>query len=781
MPVAYSDIIHTICTTLSSGGKPSPDLCLIPSTEILERRADGRPRQEAFEVPTAMIPDDTAPFHLPADERFLDEAEELLLNQPSSIVFAIPPWVRDMDLSREWRDRHRRIGLIESFAEQVFQPAGPPPNQQLELGEVPIPHRKNVPDVLILFLPRSFIQRERTGEWRSQFFKERATTIIEHDHHLNVLGFGWEFPHGNRAVTVVIQKDPGPLRFFKIDYNLLDSTSEEWRQDLKHLLTKQGGETKHGYVYRGEVSSRYGTTFDFYSPATQRLRDNIKDFSKKVSLEEVADILLGFHPIDLRQRENSNTQRIQHISGRNILPNGEFDLTELRTIDAPESARSIRFLEEGDICVRRIRNPRGPSFIAAVFPGHRQPLAFDQSVIVIRPKAFLSPEQRMVILAYLRSPMANQLFKAKGASITLENHVLREFPVPLADQDLITAIQGLTEARNAFAEWTAKLDQELSELVSNEDMQASRTKILTSGQLARQRYRAARQVEELDYRIRTQYPLPLAYLWRDWQVSSPDAYRSLRNILKAAEGFTCFFALVALLAGRISNIRIGYIEQMAGRLADRGGGTNFGDWFAILKEVGDSKKFKQHKGSVPFYEVTEMMHSEEFENALRLLMSTRNDDSHGRLNPSAIPASLLADLEKALTTIFEHAGFVSDYGLIQIKRSRLDTIKGLTRYEYADLKGDNPLVPVHKGETTQSDLEIDSLYLRDRAGQLHLFRPYLHYLECPECHLMSTFYLDTYSGTGPTVGLKSFERNSVRTENFADDFKWAGLIKERQP
>jgi hypothetical protein len=115
--------------------------------------------------------------------------------------------------------------------------------------------------------------------------------------------------------------------------------------------------------------------------------------------------------------------------------------------------------------------------------------------------------------------------------------------------------------------------------------------------------------------------------------------------------------------------------------------------------------------------------------------------------------------------------------LLQIKRSRLDSIKGITRYEYADLKGDNPLVPMHKGETQQTDLEIDSLYLCDRSGHLHLFRPYLHYLECPECHLMSTFYLDTYPGSGPTVGLKSFERNSTRNEDLADDFKWAGLLK----
>lgn len=778
MSYEYTDLLKVICSSIAKSGKNCPDLVLYPSSQQLPPREDGRLREAPFEVPEALIPEGAEPVYLTADETFLDAAEDQLLQNAPDVVFAIPPWVRDNDLSREWRNRNSRLGLIEAFAEQVFQPPTPASGEQLELGSIPVPYRQNSPDTLILFVPRGILEQHRTGQWRSLFFKQHATTIIEHDHPLHIPGFDLHLHARFRAVTLVMQREPGPVRFFKVLQESMEDEDDRLLNDLQALLKKQGGETVFGHVYRGNLTPDYPTTFDFYSPATQKLRENIKDLSQKVSLEEVADIFTGFLSMRMREAQADPTERIRYVSGRNILANGEFDLSELRQTQGDQNVQRLRFLEEGDIVVRRIRNPRGAAFIAAVFPRHREQLAFDQSVIVIRPKPFIEPEQRMVILAFLRSSMARDLFIAKGDAITLENHVLREFPVPLADEDLITAIKGLTEARNAFAGWTAKLDLELSEIVSNRNMKESRMNLLSAGQLARQRYRAASQVEELDYRIRTQYPLPLAYLWRDWQVSSPDAYRSLRNILKAAEGFTCFFALTALLVGRISNIRIGYIEQIAGRLADRGGGTNFGDWFAILKEVGSSKKFREQQNSVPFFEVTEMMRSEPFEEALRLLMTTRNDDSHGRLNPNAIPASLLKNLEKALVTIYEHVGFVSDYGLIQIKRSRLDTIRKLTSYEYADLKGDNPLVPVHKGETGQTELEIDSLYLRDRSDHLHLFRPYLHYLECPECHLMSTFYLDTYQGSGSTVGLKSFERNSIRSEDLADEFKWAGLLKK---
>ncbi len=773
----YRQLIQSICSVLLDVKKDTPDLLLVPDLAQMETNVAAAAAPLLPFTYESMLPENVDSHTLPASEAFLDEAEALTRKTSPRVIVAIPPWLPDRELSREWRDAHPRIGLIEAFIEQIFHPPVPNGNGQLLLDQTPDSYRIETPDALILFVPNGLMTSMRTGSWRSECFRRHGTTIIEHDHSLNIPGFGLPLHHQFRAVTLVIQKEPRPLRFFKIPGDAAYNQQEALLQDLKTLLKKQGGETRFGYVYRGELTPDYPTTFDFYSPATQKLRDSVKDLSQKVSLADVADVLVCFMPMRAREGEEQPVRRDRCISGRNILPNGEFDFTELRDLPVDREIHRLRYLEKGDICVRRIRNPQGQAFIAAVFPGYRAPLAFDQSIIVIRPKAFLEEEQRLVILAFLRSSIAKDLFIAKGNSIQLSPHVLREFPVPLADEDLVTSIRSLTEARNAFAEWKAKLDQDLSDIIVNRDLKESRMKILTSGQLARQRYRAARQVEELDYRIRTQYPLPLAYLWRDWQVSSPDNYRSLRNILKAAEGFTCFFSLIAVLAGRISNIRIGYIEQIAGRLADRGGGTNFGDWFAILKEIGGSKKFREQKHSVPFFEVTEMMRSEEFESALRLLMKTRNDDGHWRVNPNAVPASLLQELETALTLIYDLAGFVSDYGLLQIKSSRLDSIKGLTRYEYADLKGDNPLVPVHKSETTQTELEIDSLYLRDRAGSLHLFRPYLHYLECPECHLMSTFYLDTYPGSGPTVGLKSFERNSTRTENLADEFRWSGLLK----
>ena len=163
-------------------------------------------------------------------------------------------------------------------------------------------------------------------------------------------------------------------------------------------------------------------------------------------------------------------------------------------------------------------------------------------------------------------------------------------------------------------------------------------------------------------------------------------------------------------------------------------------------------------------------------------MTLRNDDSHGRISSSNVSADVLAEAEKALETVYRATEFLTDYQLLFITDTHFDSIRQINRYHYRDLTGDNALAQLREDQSPRADLEKHSLYLRDRQKHLHLFRPLLQYLECPECHQMSTFFLDTYdpASGGSTVGLKSFERNSVRTEPIAEDFRHVGLLPTRR-
>jgi len=167
-----------------------------------------------------------------------------------------------------------------------------------------------------------------------------------------------------------------------------------------------------------------------------------------------------------------------------------------------------------------------------------------------------------------------------------------------------------------------------------------------------------------------------------------------------------------------------------------------------------------------------------WETSIRKLMELRNHDSHGRVAPANVTEKSLTEAATDLETVYRTSGFLTDYRLMLITETRFDSIRKLNRFQYRDLSGDNALAPCHSDESSRNDLETGSLYLRDRQNSLHLMRPMLSYMECPQCHQMSTFFLDTFDKTQPEfVGLKSFERNSVRREPFAEDFRHVGLLK----
>jgi hypothetical protein len=235
-------------------------------------------------------------------------------------------------------------------------------------------------------------------------------------------------------------------------------------------------------------------------------------------------------------------------------------------------------------------------------------------------------------------------------------------------------------------------------------------------------------------------------------------------------------------AGHITGKPIAYLDSLATRLRARSGGTSFGDWLAIVKEVNESRAFRDLESGAPLAELRSLVANQTWEPALRGLLDLRNDDSHGRVSLTNVSADLLEQAETSLAAIFRATEFLTDYRLLLVTETRFDSLRNASRFQYRDLSGDNALAPLHADTAPRNDLEAGSLYLRDRQNLLWLLRPMLHYLECPQCHQMSTFYLDTYDGVdGQMVGIKSFERSSVRTEPFVEDFRHVGLVADMTP
>lgn len=756
----YRDIVDAVFKALTESAQPSV-LSLIPSVGASDIDAS-RATHGIFEFPAEFQPSNAQVHQLPEGEPFLDQAVSAVEQAVADCVFAFPPFLGNARLTTEFRRRHGSLGIAEAVANVLIE-------------------QSSVATKAFAFLvPTPFLASMRCGAWRKQFFPEHSAIVIEHDNGLSDALFPSTMIN-LRLCTVVFTRDPGPIRFFKLPEHADADERRKVVSDLQRLIRQPAGKTQFGYVHQGSLQERYPTTFDFYSEETKRLREEVGNLGERVQLQDVADVLLGFRPCHPERDAGNGITDFLTISARDIFPDGRVDLSELRQHERPAMVQ--HYLQEGDFCIRQIYS-EGQGFVVGVFEGNGQQVTWNSNVIVVRPHASLLPAQRQVLLSFLRSPLAQRLRSAKqqlsllGGHFRVTPHVLREFPVPIADKEIMTAMEHLSEARAALQTWISEIDDAANAIVKESTASGSRKLIIESGQLARQRFRAATQVEELDYRIRTQFPHPVAYVWRELQVSGPDRYHRLRALTKAAEAHTCFLAQLSIVLSKATDKPLSYIESIATRLRDRPGGTNFGDWFAIVKEVNESRAFRRLDGVVPLIELTNLCTEGHWEPAIRALMDLRNDDSHGRIAPTSVTEAMIQDAMTQLEAVYQSTEFLTDYRLLLITETKYDSIRQLNRFQYLDLTGDNALAPRRIDDSNRNDLESGSLYLRDRQNMLHLMRPLLSYLECPECHQMSTFFLDTFDKGNPSVvGIKSFERNSVRHEPIADDFRYAGLLK----
>ena len=756
---SYSSLLSAILSAVNGDDDSNP-LAYLPSPSEPNEREEPQSRGE-FRFPSEVISQDFSKHYYRDLEDFLIQGFHRSKEQGSSVVFAFPPIIGRQSLPPEWRREHSPLSPTEAFAESIFEESET--NLLVEPQDI---------ETLILLLPESALRFSQTGDWRRQFFPRHSATIIEHGP-LRLFPDATSLPFS----TLILHKNSGAIKFFKIPS---DNTQEEHiARDLKQLITQPAGKTRYGYVFNGTLEPNYPCSFDFYSEETERLRAQSSVLGEKVSLGEIADVYNGFRPSNRNRGPGPRASSgFDFICGRDITPDGRVNLDELRHQE--RSSENVTFLEDGDICIRDVfteNSERG--FVVAEFKGDGRQVTFGNGVIVVRPKPFLTLPQRHVLLCYLRSPVAGRLSVAKGSRLggllRIFPSMLRDYPVPLAGKELTSALEAIAEARNAFRSWQDDCSQAEQAIMMMTDAEDVKREILSAGQLARQRHTAGTQVEELDFRIRTQFPHPIAYLWRESQVDSPNHYGQFRDILKTAEAATCFLAQLGILMARTTGKDIKYLPTIAERLRGKSG-TNFGDWFAILQELNESRKFRDLPSSAPFSGLTTMFQAEGIKDSLQSLMRERNDDSHGRVNHSTVNATDVERSANLLENLFAGMDFLTDYKLVQITETRYDALLKTTNYQYRNLSGDHPLPSVHKGTSERQDLEAESLYMIDQNEELHLFRPLLHYLECPGSHHLSTFYLDTYEGKGDEVTLKSFERSSTRQESFAMHFQAVGLL-----
>ena len=317
-----------------------------------------------------------------------------------------------------------------------------------------------------------------------------------------------------------------------------------------------------------------------------------------------------------------------HFSeGRNITQEGSvlWDPTRHR-IQEPDV-----LLRPGDICLRAIWSP-ATQLVCAQIPSAAPPLAAANTLIVLRRKEETTAEEWQVLVEFLQSPRAADLMAPRAlGSIHLSHRALAELPVPVPDQALRVALRTLTDAAADFELWRRETERQKRALFSFAASQKGRLHLMQAGKRARQRQRAGKSVEALAFRVRTQYPHPLAYRWRTVEAGG-QGLEDYQNVLDCAEATLCYLALLAVVGARSHRLSIGQLAQIGGRLTERNRGIGLGDWVAVLREVGTSTKFRD-LNTFPFPEVPMVLTDDHTNDAVQRLLDARNDQAHGRGPP----------------------------------------------------------------------------------------------------------------------------------------------------
>ncbi|MFB7112689.1 hypothetical protein [Streptomyces sp. NPDC056291] len=678
-------------------------------------------------------------------EQLAERATELLPHGP---LFLVPTWERRADA-----ERRRAAGPAEYYVE--IMTACRPPSPDAVMG---------------VLLP--------AHPWISEqpWAVEMRTKIAEHwDILLLAYGTGMLTQISAQAESAVVflrgRAHTRPvLKFFQVPRPRPDEKAVV--KDFARLLDRQGGRGEYGYVLREIPSPEESLYFDRFDPNILQRREDLAGFGAVNALGD----LFTFHRNSfsdaalkrgkyLTSPKNPGAVRI--LRPRDIARDGTIAPPSEETLWATIPADQQ--LAAGDLVIRRMNAPimvPPHGFFTAEVSEADLPAAASDQVVTLRPITPLSRPQARLISMFLRTPLALTLAGPRLAITSME--ALAALPVPQPDEALTKALDELTAAKQQFKRWQQEADSVIESVFLEKTAAQARARVIDSGRALRLRAEAASLLDDLGHSVRTRFPYPIAYRWRETEarISAGDAQAAYAAVLDTAEELLCYIAQLVLALTHARQITLGSVTAIRDKLAGGRSGPGFGDWANVLNEAATSKQLNSLPQAHPLNDIRTLLAHQDAERARQALSERRNDQAHlRRVDPIDLPHAI--DVAFAdLTRLVERARFLADLPLLEITDVRWDAFARSARVEYRELAGDHPVVPTRTMTSPSNDLETGSLYLRDTDGALHLLRPFLIGRDCPTCRTWSTFHADRVPKTA--VVFKSLEHGHTIEDTSPD-------------
>jgi hypothetical protein len=549
-----------------------------------------------------------------------------------------------------------------------------------------------------------------------------------------------------RLALVVIDpaytQDPTTTRFFQApDAAGIDLI--EVVADCKRLMRQQSGTTEFGFIYRGPSLAGQSLRPEDHDPRILASATDLADFGTSAVVGDVFDVLRAQLLPPSREPAREPTSGVRVIGSRDVSISGEV-LPE--DPDADEQ-RSRHFtdvpLQEGDLVLRELESLERVSAPVEI-KACDLPLSAGNRLLVLRPRVPLDPEEREFYRLYLGTQRSRDVMRTTKLGPARRLTGIRAMPLPRPDSELLGALRDIRLAQESLELWASEGVGLTSAAFIGPAAEARRHVIETGRQL-RQRVEAAEQVGSRDHNIANFYPYPIAHKWRLARVAegSGDSAATYAAILDCFEATMAFGAALALAFAHANGIDVPAMNEVRRKLGNSAQGTSLGDWVNILKAVASGRAFKAVDPDKRLASIRNLLpEGTPIAKAQERLSRRRNDESHQRrVDPIDLPTAIEAS-RADLELILDHAGFLADLPVYQIKFTRWDSIENRGHAVAVALRGDHPVAPSVQLEFKQSDIEQGSLYVKDLSGALVLLRPFLVRRECPQCRTWSTFHPD---------------------------------------
>lgn len=462
------------------------------------------------------------------------------------------------------------------------------------------------------------------------------------------------------------------------------------------------------------------------------------------------------------------------IQGRNLRVDN-FDHDNLQRKDLSGVSKTIKRCKAGDILLQRI----GANPAAYLVTPNEKDFVIADTVFVIRFHD-CKPEIISFIVQYINSgEVANRINNARSYSVVPTQNLksVRVLEVPIPDDEVIHLVNEMDKLESSLKAEYEKAIEYKKALFGGEDTGDIITNLGNARFTLNALESALSKKDDIRYRVRTQYPFPLAYAYRNIYLDREYA-GIYEKQMKYGEQFLSFLvsvglSLIAKYRKKLNNSDITSVIEEFKSYVDRG--ISPGDLQSVLQrcckmlsridDVRIAKEFAQVWFKSKGKKESDFAQATKEDLVVRL-----NDYKHHRGPANSHEKKQASEkqtevLEKMLADI----EFCSEWKLILIE----DVNKGWRSHEHeytaSLLKGDHPAFErIHF--STDASLSKDKLYIQYDNDFICLY-PQMSLVYNEKTKREEIFSIDKKSNNG--LRLRSFDSgSSIDSREIKDDYEY---------